>query len=83
MNADSVTVRISGGVLSFIYADDLAPLLTAGPSTVRRVSHVEPSPFGGWAADMSPVGGPVLGPWPLRQQALDGEREWLREHKGL
>lgn len=31
----------------------------------------------GWCADMQPSGGPILGPFPLRQQALDAERTWL------
>lgn len=38
---------------------------------------------GWWVADMSPSGGPLLGAFPTRQAALDAERAWLREHKGL
>lgn len=49
----------------------------------------------GWLADMRPVGGPLLhdGYEPrrpgvkrafrTRQAALDAERAWLREHRGL
>lgn len=76
-------IRITNGHLSFVYSDELADLLDTGAATVRRVSHVEPSPEGGWTADMSPVGGPVLGPFPLRQTALDAERDWLRQERGL
>ena len=76
------TIKIAGGKLTFVYDDALAGLLTEGEATVRRVSHVEPVP-GGWTADMAPVGGPVLGPFPLRATALAAERAWLTEHRGL
>ena len=32
-----------------------------------------------WIADLRPVGGPVLGPFLLRGEALAAEREWLEE----
>lgn len=42
----------------------------------------------GWVADMTPSGGPVLlaedgHPFKTREAALDAERAWLREHRGL
>lgn len=70
------------GDLRFIYNDDAAALLTAGKATVTRVSHVEPC-AGGWSADMAPVGGPVLGPFTLRGDALAAEVAWLRSERGL
>jgi hypothetical protein len=33
-----------------------------------------------WWADMLPSGGPVLGPFPTRQAALDAEVEWINDH---
>ena len=48
-----------------------------GPATTVRASHVEPHPSGGWTADLQPSGGPVLGPFPLRSDALAAERAWL------
>lgn len=33
-----------------------------------------------WFADMTPVRGPVLGPYDMRQEALDAEVAWLLEH---
>ena len=48
-----------------------------GPCSVTRASHVEPADDGGWTADLSPIGGPVLGPFPLRSAALAAEAEWL------
>ena len=83
MSASSVTVAIDGGVLRFVYADDLAPLLDLGSAVVTRASHVEPAPTGGWTADLAPSGGPLLGPFHLRAEALDAERKWLWEHRGL
>ena len=47
-----------------------------GRSVITRASHVEPSD-GGWTADMGPSGGPVLGPFNTRKEALNREREWL------
>ncbi|MFH5804985.1 hypothetical protein [Alienimonas sp. DA493] len=52
-----------------------------GACTVVRASRVEPHPRGGWTADLSPVGGPVLGPFPLRSEALAAEADWLVLHR--
>ena len=35
---------------------------------------------GGWRADLSPVGGPQLGPFRRRSEALRAEAAWLVEH---
>lgn len=88
-------VRIVDGVVSFVYSDDLAGLLDVGEATVERVSHVEPYDGSGvesfaarhdgcwWTADMRPVDGPVLGPFRMRADALQAERDWLLAHKGI
>jgi len=68
-----------GGQVRHIYADDLAALASLGEARTARASHVEPTD-GGWAADLTPVGGPVLGPFPLRAEALAAEVAWLEEH---
>ena len=57
--------------------DELLDLAALGRLTIRRASHVEPDEQGRWMADMSPLGGPRLGPFPCRSAALDAEREWL------
>jgi len=56
---------------------DLRPL---GEIAIRRGSHVEPTCDGRWTADLSPVGGPTLGPFDKRRDALDAEVAWLRQH---
>ena len=35
---------------------------------------------GPWQADLAPSGGPVLGPFRNRQNAIDAEVAWLNEH---
>ncbi len=66
------------GVASGVYSDELAEVFAAlGSASIKRASHVEPV-AGGWSADMGPVGGPVLGPFALRGEALAAEVEWLQ-----
>lgn len=68
-----------GGSLRGVYDErfDLKPL---GALSIRRGSHVEPNPQGEWTADLSPCGGPTLGPFPCRSEALAAELRWLKEH---
>ena len=69
------------------------PMGPSGPSTPRRsisaswvepsitrASHVEPDQQGRWLADLTPVAGPVLGPFERRSEALEAEQSWLAEH---
>jgi len=69
----------AGGVVRCLYAEtiDLAAL---GPLSIERASHAEPTPDGRWLADLSPVMGPVLGPFPQRSAALTAEAAWLQSH---
>ena len=67
------------GSLQCLYAEQL-DLTTLGPVTIRRASHVEPDDQGRWRADLSPVGGPLLGPFSLRSHALVAEGDWLQQH---
>lgn len=72
-------VVCSGGRVRCVYAEaiDLAGL---GPVCIRRASSVEPDDAGAWSVDLSPVGGPVLGPFPQRSAALAAEAAWLADH---
>ena len=67
------------GSLRCLY-DETVDLSTLGQVTIRRASYVEPTDQDQWQADLSPVGGPVLGPFALRSEALAAEVEWLRRH---
>ena len=60
--------------------DEAIDLSAFGQLLVTRASHVEPDSDGRWTADLSPVGGPRLGPFRRRSQALSAEREWLERH---
>jgi len=55
-------------------------LRTMGTLHIRRASHLEPDGQGQWWADLSPVSGPILGPFVLRSEALAAERDWLEMH---
>lgn len=78
----ALTVETDGTIRA-IYADEIEPVLSLGLVSIDRVSHVEPANGGGWTADMSPVGGPVLGPFGLRCEALAAEVAWLKRELGL
>jgi len=67
------------GTVRAIYTEaiDLAVL---GRPTITRASHVEPGQDGRWRADLTPVGGPVLGPFDRRSEALEAEVAWLERH---
>jgi hypothetical protein len=67
-----------GSVLG-IYGEEIA-LDALGPVRISRASHVEPDQDGLWMADLSPVGGPVLGPFDRRSDALEAEVAWLEEN---
>jgi|LakMenEpi03Aug12_release.lakeMendotaPanAssembly.Ray.scaffolds.fasta_scaffold359873_3 hypothetical protein len=78
-----MTLEISeDGTIRFVYSDEMVELIEQGFATIKRVSHVEPCE-NGWTADMGPIGGPVLGPYRTRAEALAAELEYLREHEGL
>jgi hypothetical protein len=67
------------GSLRCLY-DETVDLSALGQVTIRRASYVEPTDQGQWQADLSPVGGPILGPFALRSEALAAEVHWLRMH---
>ena len=71
-----LVVGADGGV-TCIY-DETLDLRALGKLRITRASHVEPDKEGNWWADMGPSGGPVLGPFRSRSEALAAERGWLR-----
>jgi hypothetical protein len=68
-----------GGTVHCLYGEEL-DLPQLGSLAIARGSHVEPDASGRWTADLSPVHGPVLGPFPSRSDALTAERQWLETH---
>ena len=73
-----IVIDTSGNV-SCIY-DETISLSTLGKLKIRRGSHVEPIQGGKWIADLSPVNGPLLGPFRFRSKALAAERKWLEKN---
>ena len=68
-------VGCDGGV-KCVYGEEL-DLREIGKLQITRASHVEPDMDGLWWADMGPSGGPVLGPYVSRSEAMEAERGWL------
>ena len=71
-------IILPGGEVRCVYGEAI-DLHELGTPEIRRASHVEPTQDGCWFADLSPVGGPVLGPYERRSEALVAEVEWLRK----
>ena len=77
-----ITLLVSASVEA-IYDDESVELLRdLGNVSIRRASHVEPEDDG-WYADMSPVGGPKLGPFSTRARAIQCEVGWLQRNMDL
>jgi hypothetical protein len=67
------------GQVRCLYGEEL-DLGSLGSPTICRVSHLEPTECGRWTADLSPIGGPILGPFAQRSQALVAEARWIEAH---
>ena len=73
MTSDMELVVSADGVARCIY-DEALDLREIGTLKITRASHVEPDAEGYWWADMGPVGGPMLGPFTSRSEALAAEQ---------
>ena len=78
MSFEMELVVDAGGDVRCIYGEELE-LREIGKLQITRASHVEPDRDGFWLADMGPVGGPVLGPFRNRTEALGAETAQLSE----
>jgi len=67
------------GQIRCVYGETI-DLSELGSLSCRLGSHVEPNKEGHWMADLSPVGGPMLGPFTTRGAALRAEVAWLHQH---
>lgn len=74
-----LTINVDcAGCLRFVFDDRARELLSLGNATINRASHVEPTVdretgVCQWTADLAPIGGPVLGPFDSRAEALAAE----------
>lgn len=66
------------GQIRCLYSEEI-DLHALGTLAIHRASHVDPDGEG-WLADLAPVGGPRLGPYRHRSEALQAELAWLSEH---
>lgn len=64
--------------MKFIWADDLRDMLSLGAGEIRRASHVEPTVDNRWGADLTPFGGPILGPFETHGEAIRAEVAWIQ-----
>lgn len=64
------------GTMQTIYNEEM-DIAEFGVPHITRASHVEPTEDGKWIADMSPIGGPILGPFDKRSIALEEEVKWI------
>lgn len=69
----------SNGQVRCVYGEEI-DLHVLGQPLIRRGSHVEPDSDARWFADLSPVSGPVLGPFNSRSDALAVEIDWLEKN---
>jgi hypothetical protein len=67
------------GNMRCVYSETI-DLRQIGQLTITRASHVEPTPAGHWTANLEPIGGPVLGPFSHRTEALAAESQWLSDN---
>ncbi len=64
------------GAARCIYAEAI-DLTVLGAVSIERASYVEPDALGQWRVSLAPLGGPPLGPFALRSEALAAEHRWL------
>lgn len=64
------------GTVRCLYGESI-DLAALGQLAMRRASHVEPDECGHWWANLAPMGGPTLGPFCRRSEALLAEVCWL------
>lgn len=77
----TIKIIVKNQEARFIHTDTLSGLFKLGTTEIKRASYVEPiEGTSTWSVDLSPVGGPILGPFTIRAEALASEVEWLENH---
>ena len=74
-----IVIRADGSA-QCLYGE-VIDLRQLGTLAISRASHVEFDVTGHWTADLSPIGGPKLGPFGTRSQALAAEEDWILVHR--
>jgi len=74
-----ISVDRTGGVKA-IYSDGFN-WHALGKALIQRASHVEPDHLGLWWADLAVSGGPRIGPFAKRADALAAEVAWLERNR--
>jgi hypothetical protein len=77
MEATMQLVVEPSGQIRCLYTETIL-LTTLGSLVITRASHVEPE-AAGWYTDLARSGGPKLGPFVHRSEALQAEEAWLEE----
>ena len=67
------------GTIRAVYAEAI-DLSVLGHLVISRASQVEPNEAGRWIADLTPVNGPIFGPFDRRSDALAAEQSWLESN---
>jgi len=76
-----VKIKINpDGTAVMIYTEDIDVAEIGDVRSITRVSTVEPTSGNQWAADMRPIGGPVIGTFNKRSDALTAEVNWIEEN---
>ena len=68
------------GKIQCLY-EEIVDLKALGTLAITRASTVEPDAIGSWWVELSPNGGPCLGPFDHRSAALAAERRWLEKQR--
>jgi len=68
------------GELKAIYSDGFN-WRALGRPIIQRASQVEPDGLGLWYADLSLSGGPRIGPFVHRADAISAEMGWLEKYR--
>lgn len=69
------------GMVEMLYTEKIDIASIGKIIDIRRASHVEPTAEMQWISDMTVSGGPVLGPYDIRSEALAAEIDWLEREK--
>ena len=73
-------IRINpDGTMICLYTEKIT-LSELGQLDIKRASHVEPNEKGEWLSDLTPIDGPILGPFFKRSSALLAEIEWIEKN---